>query len=505
MKKNETTTPSRLDVRDTDSIIAGQNIREEGDITELKNSIAALGILQPLLINEKNELIAGHRRLKAAKELGLKTVPVQIYGIDMEYEAKVSENMHRKNMTGFEEAKVFKDYQDKNRCTIEKLAERFCKTPGYIQRRLDLLKLIPEAVKAFEEKKIEIGHASLLGQMTKEQQKVSLNEILDNDLTVQNFSDQIRWMQKIDFENVMFRPRDNEQRTLIDAIGPELFPKEDNTDSFLGNAAFRKEVAQYAESEREKLRAKGIKVYASTEDLLKEHPNAAEIRSYDNNYVKIVKSLPGSDKYGIVVDLRVNEYGSANFDRDVYRFEPVPEKEKKAAKEEKEKKMSQEELDQASEMLEKSKHDKLQSAVDLYKHQLLGLEIEKRIKPGTKEAKVITKWCLNRFSYETQSIESMYKEEPKELDKSILATAMSHLDDMDTEDREEAIKTLTDFEMKQHWVIDQDFLELHTKDQLVDLAKELKIKLENPNGKKGELIAEILTHDLKGKVPKTMK
>ena len=59
MKKNETTTPSRLDVRDTDSIIAGQNIREEGDITELKNSIATLGILQPLLINEKNELIAG--------------------------------------------------------------------------------------------------------------------------------------------------------------------------------------------------------------------------------------------------------------------------------------------------------------------------------------------------------------------------------------------------------------------------------------------------------------
>ena len=47
MKKNETTTASRLDVRDTDSIIAGQNIREEGDITELKNSIATLGILQP--------------------------------------------------------------------------------------------------------------------------------------------------------------------------------------------------------------------------------------------------------------------------------------------------------------------------------------------------------------------------------------------------------------------------------------------------------------------------
>ena len=95
----------------TKEIIVKNRIRKNlGDLSSLMESISKYGLLNPIVINSKKELIAGHRRLESCKRLGFETVQVRIITSEdpaAKLEMEIDENLHRKNLSPEELADAY--------------------------------------------------------------------------------------------------------------------------------------------------------------------------------------------------------------------------------------------------------------------------------------------------------------------------------------------------------------------------------------------------------------
>jgi ParB family chromosome partitioning protein len=135
----------------------------------LINSIKERGILQPLAVrkrkNDSYELIAGERRLRAAKNIGLKTVPVYIIAINNESEMiefALIENIQRDNLNAMEEAEGYAILSGKYNFTQEIIARKVSKSRPEIANKLRLLKLPPIIQESLKNNEIDYGHARAL-------------------------------------------------------------------------------------------------------------------------------------------------------------------------------------------------------------------------------------------------------------------------------------------------------------------------------------------------------
>lgn len=151
---------------------------DEMSLSELAASFKAQGVLAPLLVREldesKYEVIAGSRRLRAAKLAKLESVPVRIVKLsDAEaIEAQCVENLQREDIHPLEEAHGFKSLLELGEpYTIAHVAARAGKSEAYIYGRLKLADLIPSVAEAFLKDKITIGHALLIAKLPAAQQQ----------------------------------------------------------------------------------------------------------------------------------------------------------------------------------------------------------------------------------------------------------------------------------------------------------------------------------------------
>src|SRR6266704_2266110 len=151
---------------------------DENSLTELAASFKTQGVLAPLLVREldesKYEVIAGARRLRAAKLAELENVPVRIVKLtDAEaIEAQCVENLQREDIHPLEEALGFKSLLELGEpYNIAHIAARSGKSEAYIYGRLRLADLIPPVAEAFLKDKITIGHALLIAKLPAAQQQ----------------------------------------------------------------------------------------------------------------------------------------------------------------------------------------------------------------------------------------------------------------------------------------------------------------------------------------------
>lgn len=137
-------------------------------LAELQSSIAKHGILEPLLVTQKPdgrfELIAGERRLRAAKNLGLKRVPVVVrHADDLErLELSLIENLQRQDLNPIEEAEGYRELIEAFGLTQEEAAKRVGKSRETISNLLRILELPAEMQKALGQGRLSVGHARLL-------------------------------------------------------------------------------------------------------------------------------------------------------------------------------------------------------------------------------------------------------------------------------------------------------------------------------------------------------
>ena len=173
-----------------------KNFNDES-IKELASSIKAYGILNPILVRKKEnfyEIIAGERRYRAAKTIGLNEVPVIIKNIDESKLTEIAliENLQRENLTPIEEAKTYENILKNTNTTEQHLSELIGKSQPFISNKLRLLKLPEEIQIALNNKKISEKHArSLLTLNDKSKQIELLTKIIDEKISVKELDNLI--------------------------------------------------------------------------------------------------------------------------------------------------------------------------------------------------------------------------------------------------------------------------------------------------------------------------
>lgn len=173
-----------------------KNFRPEA-IEELKQSILEHGILQPIIARKSIrgfEIVAGERRCRAAKEAGLKTVPVVVRELNEQQmmELAILENLQREDLNPIEEAAAYQTLLEKLNFTQEQLAHRLGKSRPHIANYVRLLSLPEEIRNYISEGTISMGHGrALLGLKKKELLKSVIDKILKETMNVRQLENYI--------------------------------------------------------------------------------------------------------------------------------------------------------------------------------------------------------------------------------------------------------------------------------------------------------------------------
>lgn len=155
-----------------------RRIFEEEGIRTLADSIRRCGLIQPLTVRRQGEtweLVAGERRLRAAKLAGLATVPCVISTADDDGSALLAlvENLQRRDLHYFEEAAAIADYIKTTGITQEEAAARLSRSPSALANKLRLLRLGEECRRILVEQGLTERHARALLRLEEERERVS--------------------------------------------------------------------------------------------------------------------------------------------------------------------------------------------------------------------------------------------------------------------------------------------------------------------------------------------
>jgi ParB family chromosome partitioning protein len=162
------------------------------ELSELADSIREHGVLQPLIVSEAQQpgqylLIAGERRLLAARQAGLERVPVLIReASDQErLELALIENVQRADLSPLEAAEAYRQLADDFGLSHEEIAGRVSKSRVTVTNTLRLLKLPEKVLQALMDERITEGHArALLALATPQAQAAALQTVLAQELNV---------------------------------------------------------------------------------------------------------------------------------------------------------------------------------------------------------------------------------------------------------------------------------------------------------------------------------
>jgi ParB family chromosome partitioning protein len=151
------------------------------ELQTLAESIAAHGLLQPVVVRrvgDRYELVAGERRLQAAKRAGWSDVPVSIIEADDRQTAELAiiENLHRKDLNALEKAASFHRYLEQYGCTQEELAGRLNMDRSTVANLIRLLELPEPVQEAIRQGKISQGHARAMLPLGEEREQVAFCE-----------------------------------------------------------------------------------------------------------------------------------------------------------------------------------------------------------------------------------------------------------------------------------------------------------------------------------------
>lgn len=198
---------------------------DQKSLKELASSIKKQKVLQPLLVRKKQDrfqVIAGERRLRAAKLAGFNEVPAIIKEIPDKdvLELSLVENLQREDLTPLEEGEIFQQIMDRFGYTQEELGNRIGKSRHYIQQRIRLLSLSPSVKKKIATRVASLAQVRNLVGLAPETQEKVLNFIVKNEPTsreVETFIKKLtqprkKRQRKTRFETIINRLEETENK-----------------------------------------------------------------------------------------------------------------------------------------------------------------------------------------------------------------------------------------------------------------------------------------------------
>ena len=171
---------------------------DEEPLEALAASIREVGVLQPVVVRSKNggyELVAGERRLRAARMAGLATIPAVIRDTDDSEGLREAliENLHREDLGALDLAEAFQELLDDLGATQEQLAARLGISRPHVANTIRLLNLPPDVQQLLAERRLSAGHARALLGLEDEEGQVSLAlRAVADDLSVRQVEDLVK-------------------------------------------------------------------------------------------------------------------------------------------------------------------------------------------------------------------------------------------------------------------------------------------------------------------------
>lgn len=175
---------------------------DEDALQELADSIKQFGLLQPILVQQRDgyyEIVAGERRWRAAKLAGLKEVPVIIRNLTEQEIVEISliENIQRENLNPIEEAQAYKKLLTEFNLKQDEVAERVSKSRAAVTNSMRLLKLSDEVQQMVISDMISTGHArALLAIEDADEQYALAQRIFDEKLSVRDIEKLVKSIGK---------------------------------------------------------------------------------------------------------------------------------------------------------------------------------------------------------------------------------------------------------------------------------------------------------------------
>jgi len=204
-------------------------------LRELADSIKEQGIVQPLIVRERNdhfELIAGERRWRAAQLAGLTEAPIVIREADDRavLELALIENLQRENLNAVEEAQGYFQLISQFQLTQEAVAVKVGKSRAVVANALRLLKLAPAIQNFLREGRISVGHAKvILGLDTDQQQQLAAERVIKDGLNVRQTEGLVAKLQdRVTIEKTAAKPalpKDTHVASLEDRLRERLGTK----------------------------------------------------------------------------------------------------------------------------------------------------------------------------------------------------------------------------------------------------------------------------------------
>lgn len=283
-------------------------------MSELKASIKSSGLIQPITVrkisNGKYEIIAGERRYRACRELGMENISaIEISAGDARgYELSVLENIQREDLNPIEEAESYLMLMEVYGYTQEKLSEKLGKTRSSLSNKMRILKL-PGSVKEMVKKgEISYGHARTLLSLS-EQKKIeeTAKEIIDKGYSVRETEKRVKViMNKEKFPDILFsNQQDKKKETGNNNLNSEKFHETDKisvTDNqktdFLGKSFSTEESVDFSEK-KDSLHIESHEKKDSEKLFLED-----KLREFFESSVEIKGNLHGNGK----IEIKFHDY-----------------------------------------------------------------------------------------------------------------------------------------------------------------------------------------------------
>lgn len=198
----------RLREIDVDDVVPNpkqpRQVLNDEKLRELAGSIKEHGVVQPIVVRSledgKYELIAGERRWRACRELGMKKIPAVIreYG-DLDAAAvALIENVQREDLNPLEEARAYKILMEDFGLTQEDISKRVGKSRPFVGNMVRLLSLPQEIQQMVMENRLSAGHArAILGLESKEQQISAAKKIIKGQMNVRQAENLVKKMATV--------------------------------------------------------------------------------------------------------------------------------------------------------------------------------------------------------------------------------------------------------------------------------------------------------------------
>jgi ParB family chromosome partitioning protein len=174
-----------------------RKIFDEQELLSLSLSIARNGLIQPLIVRRTNEgdyeLVAGERRIRAAKMAGLTKLPCIVSRMDTEQSSVVAliENLQRSDLDFFEEAYGYRRLIDSFGLTQESVAQRVGRSQSAIANKIRLLRLSDNLVSRIRGAGLSERHARALLKLEDTRREQTLDYVIENHLNVEKTEEYI--------------------------------------------------------------------------------------------------------------------------------------------------------------------------------------------------------------------------------------------------------------------------------------------------------------------------